>query len=284
LSLHHKDHHEYARDIGPRLDQYLEEKRDRPFEAALREGFMFFAFTYEDFGKEAKKNKELFPKLATMLVGLEDSLRGIWLGFAHLSPMTIAALTRIVLELRINFTYIVSSEDPALNADRFFRYAELQKLAHDESKPKKDRRLSESERKTLMSLCSEWIETKKDGTLRFIYDWWKADPALARASLRTLAAKVGLEKEYELIYSSTSLFVHGSPRMLKYGYGDDAGNIAPLGNPMTCKRIAFLGFRYAVMCLQRACEFFDVPFDAGANREWIGRMAAPTNRSGHLTR
>src|SRR5438067_2022766 len=176
MSLKHRSHQGYASDVGLRLDIHLETLRDPLFESLMREGFMFYAFELEDFMNKIGKHRDLFPKLAMLLFAQHDALRGILLGHMHLSPVTIAGLLRIILETRINFTYIASSLFPSFRADLFARYGELERLAHDEARPVGQRRFSEADRAGLIELCSEWITKRKDGSLKFSWNWWSFDP------------------------------------------------------------------------------------------------------------
>ena len=237
----------------------------------MRDGFMLFAFVMEDFQAQARANKGLFPKLGMLLIAQQDALRGMIGGHVNLAPVSLAASVRIALEARINFTYIVSSSFPYDNADLFVRYADLQRLAHDEDKPPEERQLKAAERQRLIELCGEWITTKKSGSLRFHYHWWAANPDLERASLRDIARAAGLAKPYEQIYSVTSAFVHGSP-LMKYGFEDESGRVAPIGIALKCKQIAVLGFAYTLRCLQSACQFFGVPIDSVALALWQSQL------------
>ena len=45
MAVSHKNHREYATDIAPRLNQHIEQLRDRAYEEFLGEAVMLFSFT-----------------------------------------------------------------------------------------------------------------------------------------------------------------------------------------------------------------------------------------------
>jgi hypothetical protein len=78
LSLRHRNYQEYAADIGTKLNQFLEQQRDRVFEAVLWDAIMLFAFTLQDVEAKAKRHVPILQKVGIMLVALNDTLRGIY--------------------------------------------------------------------------------------------------------------------------------------------------------------------------------------------------------------
>jgi hypothetical protein len=270
VSLKHKDHHTYVQDLGPGLNELLERERDRAFESAVSEGMWLCMYWFEDFEKKVQNNKPLWPKLGMLLLATVDAVRGVLSGQAELSILTVATLARVILEVRFNFTFIVTRDDPAKYADWFVRFESAQRLQHDERGPK--RFFSKELRAKLLEQGREWIRTGKDGELQFEPYWFRADKSLgSRSTLGTIAKKSGLGDEYHQLYSSTSIFVHGNTGM-RPAYQGQKGNLMPVGQPLHCKRLSFLGAYHAVETMASACSFFGVPADMAAKAEWRHRL------------
>lgn len=270
MSLRYKNHHAYMLELGPRLHDLLEKERDLPFEAAVSEGMWLCMYWFEDFEKKLQQHHALWPKLGMPLLATVDAVRGVLSGQAELSILTVATLARVILELRFNFTFIVTRDDPAKYADWFVRFESAQRLQHDERAPK--RRFSEKERAELMEQGREWVRTGKDGELQFEQYWFRADKTLGqRSSLGTIAKKCDLGNEYEQVYASTSKFVHGNT-LMRAAYRGEKGNLMPVGQPLHSKRFSFLGAHHAVETMAKACSFFGVPIDIDAKAEWTHRL------------
>ena len=77
------------------------------------------------------KKQEHVDQLAAPLILTQDILRGLIAGERELSPVTLAALARIALEVHVNLRFITKGPDPAKYADRYSRYGEVEKLIHD---------------------------------------------------------------------------------------------------------------------------------------------------------
>jgi hypothetical protein len=272
-------HREYATDVGPRLNAHIHRHRDAAFEAALQDGFMLYSFTFEDFLGRAEQNQDAYGHLAMILVSTQDAFRGLIGGHINLSAMTVAVLTRVILELRCHLTFITTRSEPTVWAERFARFGRFQKLVHDQRLPPEERRLTAEERAQLSTDCAEWICPTNKGS-RFANNWWEWEPTLRRKSLRFIASESGLSNEYQKVYSSTSLFVHGSPR-IRTSYEDANGNVAAIAIPAKLKPITHLGAAYAMSTLRTACDFFGVVFDRAEEIGWRERMmAANTSASG----
>src|SRR2546430_249121 len=134
MSLRHKNHMEYAQAVGPRLDQFINQQRDPAVEAALAEGFFLFSFVMEDFKEKATKNADLFLKIGIQLITMQDALRMLHVAVAGLSTVTVATLTRVALEHYCKLKFIITSDNPALYADRYERFAQIERLIHDSVK------------------------------------------------------------------------------------------------------------------------------------------------------
>jgi len=234
----------------------LNKRRDLQFEAALGRALSFYAFVFEDFGQKASKNKELFPKLGIMLVELQDAFRGILLGQASLSPVVLASLARISLEVRANLEFVFTRQEPGFWADRYKRYAEADRLAHDLAKEPGKRLLDEAEIERIKELCPEWVHTTRKGELKVLH-YWTADESYR--SVKSIAGAVGLAHDYQSIYSVTSTFVHGS-YLLVTAYRD-GDSIRPVGGLKLCKQLAFLAAHHCLSALREASSFFGVALD-----------------------
>jgi len=272
MSLKHKTHHDYAADVGPKLQQFIEQQRDRPFENVLGEAFMLFSWVMEDFEAKTKttQQKEMFKKLGIILIEMQDALRGLHAGQVDLSAVTVAALARIIFELRCNLRFIFTRKDPALYADRFNRFAGIEKLVHDDRKLAGQRMLSPAERDRIQKDCPEWIKRKKSGEIRYDLNW-TADPQFD--SFKKIAEAAGLLTEWEIMYDVTSKFVHGSP-LLVNGYRSPNGHVGPIGRPDHVKQTSAIGAKWAIDALMDAARFFGVPFERFTQAQWWARLIA----------
>jgi hypothetical protein len=268
VSLKHKDHAEYNRDVGPRPGAFIQQQRDRAFEDVLGEAFMLFSWVMEDFKQKAKQHTDLFDKVGIILIEMQDALRGLQVAHASLSPATLAALTRIIMELRWNLRLILKSKNPALYADRFVRFGEIEKLIQDEKKPDDAKLLSPAQRERITKLCPEWIKTKKNGSTRYDTNW-TCDNEFD--SVGKIAKATGCEDEYDVMYAVTSKYMHGSPLLLNtYAWPD--GHIKPIGHPERCKSLAAMCAKWALDTLMDAATFFGVPFEKFTQALWWARL------------
>lgn len=274
MSLNDKNHLEYAQRVGPLLDQFVNQQRDLPVEAVLVEGFFLASFVMEDFKAKATKNAELFDKLGIQLITMQDALRMLHVAVAGLSTVTVATLTRVVLEQRAKLKFIFTREDPALYADRFERFGQVERLIHDSTKEDGAKMISPAELERIGKLCPEWIVTKENKKKRRpvvngFWSNWTADERYT--SIRAVAEAAGMLDEYETTYAMTSKFVHGSS-LLENLYRGPQGNIGPVGQPVHCKRMAFLAVKNALDAVKEAAQFFGVPWNDDHCAEWKYRL------------
>ncbi len=256
MSLKHRNAAEYEADVGPRLREFIDGQRDRVFEKAVSDAFAFFAFVTEDFRAKAQANVDIYDRIGIMLVELLDAFRGLLQGQAALSPVTIAALTRVALEVRMNLEFILSQANAAVWADRYQRYAQVSKLAHDNRKAPGERRLTGAEVAEIRRLCPEWVKDRPDGTYKLNLNW-TADAQFD--SLRKIATQVGLSSDYENTYAATSEYVHGTYLLVNAYRGPEG--IGPVGSVAKCKQMTFLGVSHCLRALRATCTFFQVPLD-----------------------
>ena len=256
MSLKHRTHVEYGRDIGPRLTQFIQSQRDSEFEAALGDAFSFYSFIFEDFRAEADRHQDIFDKIGVMLVELQDVFRGLLLGQAALSPVVLAALTRVALEVRINLKLILSREAPGEWADRYMRFASVSTLAHDNGKPQGERRLRQAEVEKTLRECAEWVQKREDGSVTFNFNW-TADKRFD--SVKRIAGEVGLLSDYENTYAVTSEYVHGTYLLMNAYRGPEG--VRSVGQLPACKMMTFLGMSHCMYALHDAAQFFGVPLD-----------------------
>ena len=267
MTKSYKDHVEYAKDLFPTLDAALSKQRDLKFEAALGEAFALFGFVMLEFETKATSHVELFEFVGIMLIELEDVLRGLFHGQHALSPVTLATLTRVAMELRCKLKFIFSRADPAAYADRYFRHTMIELLVKDERQG--GRLLSKEQREAFINTCQDWI-TVKNGKRKYSFNW-NADPAFN--SVARIASEVGLAADYDAAYSMTSSYVHGSAALIGL-YGDVDGNVGSLGRPLECKQMAYLAVNYCMENLRDASKFFGVPLDIAAFSRWQERLVA----------
>ena len=127
----HADHLKYWADVDPRLSAFVRSQFDKPLDQALLEALALYSFVTEDFKAKVTKKQEHVDQLAAPLILTQDILRGLIAGERELSPVTLAALARIALEVHVNLRFITKGPDPAKYADRYSRYGEVEKLIHD---------------------------------------------------------------------------------------------------------------------------------------------------------
>jgi hypothetical protein len=251
VSTRHTNYAEYWNELSPLLNSFIESQRDHRFETALTHAFAYFSFVTEEFPEKVQRNRELLQKLTALFVIAQDAFRGLGPAMAALSPVSLAALTRIALEARVNLRYIATSTDPAFWADRFHRYARVEKLIrHDARLPDDQIVFPEAELQAIRANCREWI--KPNGKIR---KCWTADDR----NLHDLAEETGLVEEYVTMYGATSKFVHASA-IVANAYSGPNG-VGPIGRPAQCRALASLGAGYCLHLLEDGCELFGVSLD-----------------------
>jgi hypothetical protein len=174
---------------------------------------------------------------------------------AAVSPVVLATMLRVAIEIRCNFKFIMTRDDAPKYADRYSRFGGLITLVHDSEAPSGPQ-LSPEQREKIIAGSGEWISRKKDGSLRFDLNW-TADPAFS--SLKKIAAEVGLRNDYYTAYGATSQAVHGTARVGGL-YREEGGGLHPIGVRIPCKRLAFLGANHCMRLLSNAAAFFGLPF------------------------
>jgi hypothetical protein len=115
---------------------FVANQRDQAPDQALLEPLALFSFVTEDFKAKATKKQEHIEQLATMVILTQDVLRELIAGERESSPVTLAALARIALEVHVNLRFITKGPDPAKYADRYRRCAEIEKLTYQRGRPK----------------------------------------------------------------------------------------------------------------------------------------------------
>ncbi|WP_161606749.1 DUF5677 domain-containing protein [Myxococcus xanthus] len=253
----------YWKKVAPRLDAHLEGKRNRGVEDLVAHSFAFYSFVQEEFSENATRNQNLLKHMGIMLVHVQDVVRGLMVAQAQLSPVVSAALLRIALEVRCNQLFIIRN-DSAKYADRFARYAGVERLLRDEyAPPGAAKHLSPAEEQQIRVACAEWFNSK--GKVRVKH--WTAEEEFK--SLKSLADSVGLADEYLTVYGIGSKFVHGSS-LLENLYSS-GGAIGALANPGLCSKLSMLGVSNCIHMIREAAEFFGVPFPMDEHMQWQAR-------------
>jgi hypothetical protein len=253
---------EYWSDISQRLERHINNKRNKIVENCLTHSFAFYSFVEESFITRTTKNQALLQHTSIMLVHMQDVLRGLISAQAELSPVATAALLRIALEVRCNQLFIIKSSDPAMYADRYSRYAGVEKLLHDQHEPLDAHRLlSADEAGRIRSTCPEWLNSS--GKVEVMH--WTADKKYN--SLKKLADAVGLSDEYRKLYSFGSKFIHGS-KLLENLYAPN-GSLGALSNPELCSQLSVLAAAQSVHMIREATNFFGVPLPEDDYAAWL---------------
>jgi hypothetical protein len=248
----HLDVAAYWKDVAPRLDAHINGQRNRDVEDFVAYSLALYSFVQENFVAEATQNQSLLKHTGIMLVHVHDVLRGLTVAQVHLSPVTSAALLRIALEVRCNQLFIIKSPDPAKYADRFERYAGIERLLREEyAPPGTPSLLSPAEEQRIRTTCTEWFNNKGKVQVKH----WTAEEKFK--SLKSLADAVGLSDEYLKVYAIGSKFVHGSS-LLENLYSRN-GRMGALSNPRLCSQLSTLAASHGVHMIREAAAFFGVP-------------------------
>lgn len=254
------DHIDYWNRVSPRLLRYVQDQRDQAFDQVLLEALALYSFITEGLKTKATKNSESVEKLGSMVVLTQDILRGLIASHRELSPVSLAALNRIAIEIHINLRFITGSSDPIKYADRYFRFQEIEKLIHDEKRLDPDlSMLPAGKKEEIKKTCPEWIEPT--GKLK---TYWTAESALRKVI--DIAKAAGLEGEYRGMYSMTSKFIHGSAIVTSLYSGPRGVNA--IGQRAFCKRLASITLDYCTNILKDLCSFFGVTYDRTALTHW----------------
>jgi hypothetical protein len=189
-----------------------------------------------------------------MLVVLEDLLRCLVHTQRGLSPVGAAALQRMALEIRCNFLFITKGPDPKKYADLYARYADVERVLHDQfNGPDDPPMLRSGEEASIRARCPEWF-TNASGKVGVMH--WTADASLK--SLKALSKRVCLENEYHQLYGSSSMFVHGSSQ-LRNVYQHPVKGIGSLATPTTCTQMTLITTMHCMKTLEVAVDYFGVP-------------------------
>lgn len=262
----HLDVAAYWKDVAPRLAAHIESQRNRDVEDFIAHSFALYSFVQEDFAAEATQNQSLLKHMGIMLVHVHDVLRGLMVAQAHLSPVTSAALLRIALEVRCNQLFIIKSPDPAKFADRFSRYADIERLLREEyAPPGTPSLLSPAEEQRIRTTCTEWFKGKG----RVQVKHWTAEEKFR--SLKSLADAVGLSDEYLKVYNIGSKFVHGS--VLLENVYSRSGRMGALSNPVLSSQLSLLAASHCVHIIREAAAFFGVPLSDDDYLAWQVKAA-----------
>jgi len=260
----HRTYADYAQAVGQQLQSHLEKLRDHPFEESLLEAVLLYSFTIEGMEAKASNHVQVLKRVGVILVALNDVLRGILAAQQNLCPMALATSARVATELAAKLRFIVTGPDPEKYSDRYWRHQQIEKLLHDQRKPKP--RLTKAEVDSILARCPEWIRKKSDGSHR-LSDNWTAESQFD--SLAKVAKAADMADDDERLYSVTSKYVHGSP-LMAHGYREGA-SIGALGDPKRCKQMASLGALQCMVALRVACEFFGIEWEANY-RPWQARF------------
>lgn len=263
----HRSLADYWADVAPRLEKFVNSQRNQRVEAALVHGLALYSWCLENFQASATQAKDVLSKTATMLIQLQDVIRALPAVQAELSPVAAVALQRVSLEIRCNFTFILKSSDPKLYADRFARFAEIERILHDEYRPSGEPpMLTRQEDAAIRAKCPEWFVKPNGSTsAKVVVKHWTAEANFA--SVRKVAQAAGLEDEYHRLYSGASLFVHGSSRVVNT-YRDPKRGLGALAGPKMCSQMTLFAAMNCMKTLESTVAFFGVPSIDKEIAEW----------------
>lgn len=263
----------YWSSLAPRLEAHIAKLRDRQVESVLVGGLALYSYVVETFSEKLSKGQDVWGCCHSMLVHLHDVSRGLIAAQAELSTVAAAALLRISFEVRCTQLFIHKSPAPAQLADRYRRFAQVERLRRDLNA--KDAGLPlflrPGEEAHIRSTCAEWI-TPSDR----LRGHWSAEED--SKSLKQIADAVGLGADYVQVYGLGSKFIHGSA-LLGNHYGNGPGGaLGALSNTRTCSKMALLAAQHCVLFLKEAADFYGVPWLDEESQVWFAAWCQQVER------
>ena len=256
----------YWNEIKDRLRAEVNKRIMPEVDQAVLFSIAWFSCVQETFLERATKHQDWVGNLGAALVHIQDVLRGVLAGYREQSPVTLAAMHRIALEVRCTMAFILRSEEPRKYADRWWRYMDVQRYLYDLPKRPEEKMISPAEKSRIESTCTELFE---DGKVRIKY--WTADPSSSK--FRVIAERVGMLEDYQTMYELTSTFVHGSA-LLRNAYRTGCVGIAADN-----ARQALFPCKHAIEMLIEMADFFGVPYRQDDHAEWSVRTVAAMEKA-----
>ncbi|MCX6112013.1 MAG: DUF5677 domain-containing protein [Proteobacteria bacterium] len=242
----------YWEEISPHLLGFIDSQKDLDVYNYLVNTYAFYLYYTEDIYKKIKKNDEYYATLSLFLVFMHDYLRSIIKLYEsfHIGPL--ALVQRTVFETYCNFKYMTESNNYNELISKYERFADVEKILMFRDNPKL--KLSEDEIREIKKHCPEWFKTKSNGEMFIIKNW----TANNEMSLKKRAQHCGLEKDYNVMYSSTSKFIHASP-LTRNVYLAQHG-LTPLVDKKNIFSVSIVTSNYALDFLRSFMTFFGVAF------------------------
>ncbi|MBZ4336646.1 DUF5677 domain-containing protein [Corallococcus sp. AS-1-12] len=246
----HANWTEFATDVGPRFSSYLQSLKRGEIESWLHRTFWLFSFVHEGIGSKISKNKEAARILQPLLTEVHDILRGI----VHSQEAVLLAATvlqaRTAFEIHCTIKFIAGSREPMKYADRFRRYADVERFSYQTGSAKAPK-LNDAQKEDIRKRCPEWF--KADGSLRSRMNWTAEQDT---DSIKKIAAAVGLLDPYLRGYAISSKITHGSPMGKNLYMGE--GGMFFVANPLLCNSQAVIGAGDCLAAMVEFCEFAGV--------------------------
>jgi len=185
---------------------------------------------------------------------------------SHLLLATSALNLRTAFEIYANLLYIIRNPDPALMANRFLRFKEVEKYLYDKESGKP--LLSAEEYRRIEEACNEWFVVKA-GKARVKTHWTAQEPMSLKKMTKELdewdeaagvesKKRLKMHESYHQVYGMASKFTHGSSIIVNLY--DQKSGIGCIPNPAHPTRLNLMGTTFIMKCLQEACLHFGVEF------------------------
>ena len=246
----HSSWQDYAKDVSQKLPGFFQSIRLPEVEAWLERSFWLYSFVQEDIDSEITENKDVAQILLPLITVAHDLLRGL---IHAQGSVLLAAATlqcRTAFEIRCTIAFITENQDPKKYADRFARYADVERFAYQSGSPNAPK-LPEAELEAIRRRCPEWF--RPDGTLRPRMNWTADEQT---NSIKRIAEAVGLLEDYQRGYALSSKITHGSPAVRNFYRGTfGSGALFLVADPAMCASQTILGASHCLMALIDFCLF-----------------------------
>lgn len=247
-----KNVQEYWADLLPRLTEYLQKSRKQPVSEFLRDGLIFFSFHSEDLGSKVRANSHIHPKLDLFVAYAHDQLRAAPVLYENLNLAPAAISARAAFENYVSLSFITSSTDAAVLADRYHRFKDIEKLKGLRNSPFLDP-LPEEEEKRILAANPEWVDSTS-GKLVKKPHW----TGINGMSVETMVKQIG-KADYYSLYRTTSSFVHASP--ITVNLYSSFGQLRSVSSENQSRRMSLLIALFALETLVEYCRFFSITYD-----------------------
>lgn len=248
----HKNYKEYWAEISPLLEKHVDKSLLTDALTYIDSSLAFYCYTTEDLNEKITLNKEVAKALIVPIVETQDILRGILALYKNLNLAPLAIMLRTSFEIYCTLKFIATRDNPALYADRFFRYQEIEQIKHLRAVPGFPNKLSQSIPE-ILDRNPEWKDPATGNLVKRAH--WSA----TFSSFEEIARECGEQANYDSVYRTNSKFTHASPLLKNMYHGADGLGAIP--KPSLALSMALQATHYCIATLKVFCEMYGVLFD-----------------------